>query len=114
MGLPALFAKKKDGSLQLCIDYRHLNRVTIKNKYLMPRINDLFDQLNGSSCFCKINLRSSYYQLWVRDEHIPKTTLRTRYEHYEFVVMPFGLANALTTFMYLMNQILVLTWISLL
>ncbi|GJZ52260.1 putative reverse transcriptase domain-containing protein [Tanacetum coccineum] len=83
-GAPILFVKKKDGSFRMCIDYRELNKLTVKNRYPLPRIDDLFDQLQGSNIYSKINLRSGYHQLRVREEDIPKTAFKTRYEHYEF------------------------------
>lgn len=104
-GAPVLFVTNKDGSLQMCIDYRQLKKVTIKNKYPLPRIDDLFDQLQGTKLFSKIDLWSRYHQLKVREQDIQKTSFRTRYGHFEFLVMSFGLTNAPTAFMDLMNLV---------
>ena len=103
-GAPMLFVKKKDGSFQLCINYRQLNKVTIENKYPLHRI-DLFDQLQGAGCFSKIDLRSGYHQLRIRSGDKPKTAFRKRYGHDEFLVMSFGLTNAPAAFMDLMNRV---------
>ncbi|KAL4013261.1 hypothetical protein IC575_025423 [Cucumis melo] len=104
-GAPVLFVKKKDGSMRLWIDYRELNKVTVKNRYPLPRIEDLFDQLQGATMFSKIDLRSGYHQLRIKDGDVPKTTFRSRYGHYEFIVMSFGLTNAPAVFMDLMNRV---------
>ncbi|GKF10060.1 putative reverse transcriptase domain-containing protein [Tanacetum coccineum] len=104
-GALVLFVKKKDGSFKMCIDYRELNKLTVKNRYPLPGIDDLFDQLQGLSVYSKIDLRSGYHQLRVRDEYIPKTAFRMRYGHYEFHVMPYGLTNAPAVFMDLMNRV---------
>ena len=100
-----VYVKKKDDMLRLCIDYRKQNKLRIKNKYMLPRIDDLFDQLKGASIFLKIDLRSGYHQLRIKDVDVHKTTIRTRYGHYEFLVMSFGLTNSLAAFMNLMNHV---------
>jgi hypothetical protein len=104
-GCPVLFVSKKDKGLRLCVDYRQLNVVTIKNMYPLPRINILFDQLAGAQVFSKIDRRSGYHQIKIRDEDIPKTAFSMRYRHYEYLVMSFGLMNAPTHFMCLMNSV---------
>ncbi|GKE95486.1 putative reverse transcriptase domain-containing protein, partial [Tanacetum coccineum] len=103
-GALVLFVKKRDGSFRMCIDYRELNKLTVKNRYPLPRFNNLFDQLQGSSVYSKIDLRSSYHQLRVREEYILKTAFKIHYGHYEFQVMPFGLTNASAIFMNLVNR----------
>jgi hypothetical protein len=100
-----LFVQKKDGSQRMCVDYRSLNDVTIKNKYMLPCIDDLFDQMRGARVFSKIDLRSGYHQMKIRPSDIPKTTFSTRYGLYEFTVMSFGLTNAPAYFMNLMNKV---------
>ena len=100
-----MFAKKNDKTVRLCIDYRQLNRVTVKNPYPLLRINDFFDQLKGARVYSQIDLRTGYHHLRVRETDIPKTTFRTRYGHLEFTVMPFGLTNAPTTFIDLMHRV---------
>ena len=104
-GAPVLFVKKKDKTLRLCIDYRQLNRVTIKNRYPLPTIDDLFDQLRRARVYSKIDLRTGYHQLRVREADIPKTAFRMRYGHFEFTVMPFGLTNTPTAFMDIMHRV---------
>jgi hypothetical protein len=105
LGAPILFMKKKDGKLGLCIDFRQLNKLTVKKKYLLPRIYVLFDQLKDAKIFSKIDLRSGYHQVRIKDEHVSKTSFRIRYGHYEFTVVPFGLSNAPIVFMCLMNGV---------
>ena len=104
MGCSGSIVKKKDKTLRLCIDYRKLNKVTIKNRYPLPRIDNLFDQLRGVQVYSKIYLRTGYHQLRVRETDIPKKAFRTRYGHFEFTVMPFGLMNAPAAFMDLMHR----------
>jgi hypothetical protein len=93
-GAPVLFVKKKYGNLRVCIDFRQLNKISIKNKYHLPRIDDLFDQLKGARIFSMIDLRSNYHQVRIKEEYISKTTFRTKYGHYEFTLVPFGLSKS--------------------
>jgi hypothetical protein len=104
-GSPMLFVKKKYGTLILCIDFRQLNKVTVKNKYHLPRIDDLFDQLKDARIFSKIDLRLGYHHVRIKYEDINKTSFRTRYGHYEFIMVPFGLSNALVVFVCLMKGV---------
>jgi hypothetical protein len=104
-GSPILFVKKKDGSMRMCIDYRNLNAVIVKNKYPLPRTDDLLDQLKSAKFFSKIDLWSRYHQMKIRPEDILKTTFITRYGQYEFIVVSFGLTNALAYFMNMMNKV---------
>ncbi|GKF09959.1 putative reverse transcriptase domain-containing protein [Tanacetum coccineum] len=104
-GAPVLFVKKKDGSFRICIDYKELNKLNVKNRYPLPRIDDLFDQLRGACPFLKIDFRSGYHQLRVHEDAIPKTAFRTKYGHFESTVMPFVLTNALVVFIDLMNRV---------
>jgi hypothetical protein len=104
-GAPVLFVQKKDGSQRMCVDYISLNDVTMMNKYPLPCIDDLFDQMRGARVFSKVHLRSGYHQMKIRPSDIPKTTFSTRYGLYEFTVMSFGLTNAPTYFMNLMNKV---------
>ena len=99
------FVSKKDGQLPMCIDYWALNKVTVKNNYPLPRVDDLLDRLVGAKYFCRIDLKSGYYQIWINEGDVHKTTMRTRYGSYKFLVMPFGLCNAPATFMSIMNSV---------
>ena len=100
-----MFIKEKDDTFWLCIDYRQLNKVTIKNKYSLPKIDNLFDKLKGAQVFLKIDLKSGYHQLRIKEKDIQKTAFKTRYGHYKFLIMPFGLTNAPAMFMDLMNRV---------
>ena len=104
-GAPVLFTKKKDEPLRLCVDYRGLNKLTIKNKFHLPRVDDIFDYLHGSRIFSKIDLRSGYHQIQIKESDIAKTGFRSSLGHYEYVIMSFGLTNAPATFMTVMNSL---------
>jgi hypothetical protein len=104
-GAPVIFIRKKDGSWRLCIDYRQLNKATIKNQYPLLRIDDLFDQMKGATVFSKIDLQSGYHQLRIKEDDVPKTAFKMSFGHYEFIVLPFGLTNAPGVFMSLMNGV---------
>jgi hypothetical protein len=104
-GAPVLFMQKKDGILRLCIDFKQLNKVTVNKTFPLPRIGELFNQLKGAKIFSKIDLRLGYHQVRIKDEYIKNTCFRTRYGHYEFTVVPFGLSNAPAVFMCLMNGV---------
>jgi hypothetical protein len=104
-GVPVIFIRNKDGSWRICIDYCQLNKARIKNQYLLPRIDDLFDQMKGDTMFSKIVLRSGYHQLWIKEDDVPKTTFKMRFGHYKFTNLPFGLTNSLGIFMSLMNGV---------
>jgi hypothetical protein len=105
MGSPMIFVLKKDGTQTLCVDYHAMNEVTVKNKYPLPRIDDLFDQLYGEFVFTKIDLRSGYHQLKIRECDISKTPFVLRYDLYEYMVRSFGLTNAPAYFMHMMNKV---------